>query len=300
MLFVCAISVVCLLSISKEKAKMSAAEEEHHSASSKRSAASYARPNIASLLPDYSNHQAEVIRSAFVSNSYRSIQSLGHTPGTDLAPFRAGQGGASTFSDFVYECSPFDLKEEQAVHERLSHEEKMRKIAGDQPFFAAYSTYKTKYEDYAFEFMSDPYDGYREHVRQMQFISESKCLSTPFVPPGTQKALERPTRVLFADVMSALAKSIASDWPEAQPTVLSSAEDLIIVYFSTERTKNMRAVATYMNNALRRNEVMLQYDLRKVPEGWDIPTEDAHRMFTLRPPWVRSRQFLPADFHKTS
>jgi hypothetical protein len=279
-----------------------APEDEHYSAGSKRSsgAASYARPNISSLLPDYSNHQAETIRSAFVSNSFRSIQSLGSTPGTDLAPFRAGQGGSSTFSDFVYECSPYDLKDEQAVHERFAHEEKVGAIAGDQRFFAGCNTFKTKFEDYAFEFMSDPYDGYREHVRQLKYISESKCLSTPFVPPGTQKALERPTRALFADVISILAKSIGSDWPEAQPTVLSSAEDLIIVYFSTERTKNMRAVATYMNNALRRNEVMLQYDLRKVPEGWDLPTDDQHYMFTLRPPWVRSRQFLPKDFKQNA
>jgi hypothetical protein len=231
-----------------------------------------------------------------VSNSYRSIQALGAGPGTDLAPFRAGHGGPSTFSDFVYECSPFDMADEQSVHDRFAHEEKVRAIAGDQPFVAGSNAFKGKFEDYAFAFMSDPYDGFREHVRQLKYTSESKCLSTPFVPPGTQKALDRPTRALFADVISVLARNIAGDWPDAQPTVLSSAEDLIIVYFNAERTKNMRAVATYMNNALRRNAVVLQYDLRKVPEGWDMSTEDNHQMFTLRPPWVRSRQFLPGDF----
>ena len=46
--------------------------------------------------------------------------------------------------------------------------------------------------------------------------------------------------------------------------------------------------------SLRRNPVVIQYDLRKVSEGWNVITDDSHLMYTLRPPWVRPQRFLPS------
>jgi hypothetical protein len=256
----------------------------------------YARPNISSRLPDYLNGPTEAIRAAFVPNSYRTIQGLSGQSITaangEVLPFRAGSGAVVSFSDFVYECSPYDLADEDRVKQRQEHEDKIQKIAGDQPFFGGYNTHKLKFEDYAFEYVSDPYDGTKEHERQQRFLEESKCLSRPFVPPGTEKALERPTRALLGDVLSTLYRTIAADWPEAQPAVLSTSEDLIVVYFLQEKVRNVHGVTTYMNNALRRNEAVQQYELAKVPDGWGIVTADKHLMFTLRPPWVRARAFL--------
>lgn len=261
---------------------------------------SYARPNITSRLPEYTNHAAEQIRAAFQSNSYKSLQGLGAGSNVDLAPFRAGTGSSNTFSDFVYECSPYDIVVEERAQEKQRHAERMQHIS-DTNFIPANPVVgKSKCDDYAFEYMSEPYDGKREFDRQQKFLQESKCLSKPFIPAGVEKPLERPTRILLGDIMATLYKHILSDWPEAQPTVLSTAEDLIVVYFKSDRVKSSKGVLTYMNNALRRNEAILQYDLRKVTEGWDILTEDFHLMYTLRPPWVRAQKFLPAENNKAS
>lgn len=269
------------------------ATDEGQTSKRKEKVPSYARPNVASMLPEYTNHTAESIRAAFVPNSFTSLASLRDGP-NDLAPFRVGATNA-TFGDFVYECSPYDLSDEDQAKQRRDHEAKIHAIAGPQPFFAGYSTWKAKFEEAVPEYLSEPYDGEREEARQRKFLDDAKHLSKPFVPPGVEKALQRPTRTLLGDAMTALYRIIAEDWPEAQPTILSTAEDLIVVYFLVERLKNTSGVLTYMNNALRRNEAVLQYDLRKVQEGWNVQTEDRHLMFTLRPPWVRARSFLPSE-----
>jgi hypothetical protein len=260
---------------------------------------SYARPNIASRLPDYTNQAAEIIRSAFMPNSYKSIQSLGsNQTAIDLAPFRAGTGSNTTFSEFVYECSPFDLAVEEQARKKQENLEKMRMISDVDFSPVSLTTGKDKFDDYAFEYMSEPYDGKREYDRQQRFLQDSKCLSKPFIPAGVEKSLSRPTRVLLGDIMGVLYRQVLADWPDAQPTVVATAEDLIVVYFKSDRVKSSKGVLTYMNNVLRRNETVIQYDLRKVNEGWDILTEDLHLMYTLRPPWVRSQRFLPAENNK--
>lgn len=253
----------------------------------------YAKPSVSSRLPEYTNRQAESIRAAFVPGSYTSISSIqgGTLPSGEPLAFRAGGAVGGTFSDFAYVCSPSDLAEEDKTRARRSHEEKIRLIA-NQPFFAGYSNATAKYEDSVYEYIPDPYDAKNEQDRQLKFLGESKALSKPFIPPGRDKALDKPTRVLLGDIMTALHNNLHCDWPDAEPTVLSTAEDLIVVYFSTERTRNAHGILTYMNNALRRNKTIQEFDLRKVPEGWDIITEDNHLMYTFRPPWVRVRDFL--------
>ena len=254
----------------------------------------YAQPSISARLPttatDY--EYSEAIKAAFVPNTFKTIKSLTGTNDEELAPFRAGTGANTTFSDFVYMCSPYDLTEDVKVTTRNDHERKMRAIGDGDPFLAGGSTQIQKFEGQP-DYQPDPYEGWREAQRDQRCEEESKSLSKPFVPPGVQKALQRPTRVMLGDAMTSLYRSISEDWPEAQPTILSTAEDLIVIYFLIERVRSAAGVLTYMNNALRRNEAVLEFDLRKVVDGWNIVTEDRHLMFTLRPPWVRPRNFLP-------
>ena len=263
----------------------------------------YARPNIASRLPNYANQSAESIHAAFVPGSFTSISRIPQgqvmMPNGDVvpaAPFRAGgAAGTGAFSEFNYVCSPLDLTAEDRVSTRKHHDEKIRTIGGEQPFFSGYSAAKSKYEDSVYEFTPDPYDAAREKESQIRFLNDSKALSKPFVPPGRERVLEKPTRVLLGDMMSSLYKVVLEDWPEAQPTVLSTAEDLIVVYFSTTSGGGVgggKGVLTYMNNALKRNTAIQQYNLNKVVEGWNVLTDDGHVMFTFRPPWVRPRNFL--------
>jgi len=250
-------------------------------------APSYARPNVASRLPDYSNQTHEAILAAFQPGNYRTIQSL-HQHDVDTGAFRTGKSGATTFSDFAYVSSPYDLGEEKKIRERLEHEERIRAVGGEQPFFAGYNCAKMRHEmDIGFEYMVDPYDEAEKARHEDRLDSESRRIARPFVPGGVQKALARPTRAMLGDVMTALYRTISEDWSEAPPTVLSTAEDLIVVYFSLEKVKNDVGVLTYMNNALRRNDAVVEFELRKVNGAWNRRTNDGHIMFTFRPPWVR-------------
>ncbi|RNF15604.1 uncharacterized protein Tco025E_05468 [Trypanosoma conorhini] len=144
----------------------------------------------------------------------------------------------------------------------------------------------------AYQPVSDPYDRHREIERQQRFINDSKQLGRPFIPSGG-RALDRPTRYMLGDCVAAIYRTVARDWPEAVPMVISTAEDLIVVYMKRERVHNARTLLRYMNNSLKRNEAVRTFDLRKVPEGWDVITDDGHLMYTFKPPWVRQRRFLP-------
>lgn len=254
----------------------------------------YLQPNVSSRLPEYTNSTAETIRAAFMPNSFITLQSLGRPVMADaeLTGFKTGHSSHTTFSDFAYECSPYDLDAEVRSRQRQEHNEKVEQIANDQPFFAGYNTFKAKFEAFGVEYISEPFDLAEQKAREARWTEELKNLDKPFLPPGVEKPLNRPTRAMLADVMTALFRTIAEDWPEAQPTILSTAEDLIVIYFLVERVKSADGVLTYMNNALRRNDAVIEFELRKVLEGWHIITEDKHLMYTLRPPWVRPRAFL--------
>lgn len=255
----------------------------------------YTQANIAARLPDYTNQHQENIRAAFQPNNFRTIQSLSNTHDVDNGPFRVGKTGATTFSDFAYVSSPYDLGDEAKIGERLDHEEKMRRIGGDQPFFAGYSAAAAGTGlDTDFEYMVDPYDEKDKAAHEERIRSESLRIARPFVPTGAQKALAKPTRAMLGDAMAAVYRTVAEDWSESPPTVLSTAEDLIVLYFSTEKIRSDAGVLVYMNNALRRNEAVLEFDLRKVPGAWGRRTVDGHLMFTFRPPWVRTPIAMPA------
>lgn len=141
---------------------------------------------------------------------------------------------------------------------------------------------------------SDLYDAAAELRRQEQFLSESRRLGKPFVPSGGS-GLDMPTRFMLGDCVKRLYRSIAPDWRAAAPMVVSTAEDLIAVYFSLEKLskKHVTALLEYMNASLKYNDAIREFHLTKVPEGWDVLTDDGYVLYTFRPPWVRKRAFLP-------
>ncbi|RNF04993.1 hypothetical protein TraAM80_04831 [Trypanosoma rangeli] len=144
----------------------------------------------------------------------------------------------------------------------------------------------------AYQPVSDPYDRHREMERQQRFMNDSKQLGRPFIPCGG-RALEKPTRYMLGDCVASIYRTVVRDWPETAPMVISTAEDLIVVYMKRDRVRNTHTLLRYMNDSLKRNEAVRMFDLRKVPEGWDVITDDGHMMYTFKPPWVRQRRFLP-------
>ncbi|KAK7198842.1 hypothetical protein NESM_000850200 [Novymonas esmeraldas] len=141
---------------------------------------------------------------------------------------------------------------------------------------------------------SDLYDAVAEARRQEQFLSESRRLGRPFVPSGSS-ALDVPTRFMLGDCVKMLYRTIAPHWRIATPMVVSTAEDLIAVYFSIERLAKdqVTALLHFMNSCLKYNDAVREFHLSKVAEGWDVLTNDGHILYTFRPPWVKKRAFLP-------
>lgn len=261
----------------------------------------YARPIIATRLPEYTNQFQENIRQAFLPNNFKTLSTLGSLQPDQqhVHPFKVGFAGKTTFSDFAYTCCPFDLSDEARLMERREHDAKVKLIGGDQPFFAGYNSFKLKHEvepldgdNDHLEYVAERYEDPVEERMRAKWLRDSQQNPKVFLPVGGEKALAKPTRAMLGDAMTALYRSIFADWPEVQPNVISTSEDLIIVYFMCERLKNESGVLTYMNNALRRDEAVIQYDLRKVPDAWNVRTDDGHLMFTFRPPWVRARNFV--------
>ncbi|CAG9580600.1 conserved hypothetical protein [Leishmania major strain Friedlin] len=141
---------------------------------------------------------------------------------------------------------------------------------------------------------SDPYEAAAEARRQERFLSESKRLGKPFVPSGSG-GLDVPTRFMLGDCVKMLYRSIAPNWWVAAPVVVSTAEDLIAVYFFLEKLsrKQVTELLQYMNACLKYNDAVREFSLSKVEEGWDVLTDDGHVLYTFRPPWVKKRVFLP-------
>lgn len=269
----------------------------------------YTRPIIANLLPEYTNAHAEAIRQAFQPTSFRSLSSLSAAAASDLASASSSSGGPdgkqpfrvakinTTFSDFEYNCSPFEAADELKAHQRKEGIAKMRKIAGDQEILAFRTAFPARNDKFDpiwdVPFLTEPYQSADDASMTRERLLKA-ATEKPFIPPGVQKSIGKPTRALLNDAMAHLFRCLAEDWPDAQPTVLTTAEDLIVIYFPLERIRNADGVTTYMSHALRRNEVIMEFDLRRVVEGWNVRTDDGFLLFTLRPPWVKARNFIKA------
>lgn len=157
------------------------------------------------------------------------------------------------------------------------------------------STYERHYRyanhTIAYKQTSDPYERAEELRRKEAFEQQKRIIGKPFDASG-KGDLSRPTRVLLGDCVRELFHTIAKDWVDADPVIITTAEDLIVVYFHLENPHHVDALRRYMNGCLLRNITCRQYDLRKVPEGWCRATDDDHIMFTLRPLWVPLRRFI--------
>lgn len=144
----------------------------------------------------------------------------------------------------------------------------------------------------AYRQSSDPYESAEEAERAAAFRSKQLMMGKPFEAAGRGNT-SRPTRVLLGDCVRELFQAISHDWVDANPVIITTAEDLIVIYFRVGKQHHRELLRRYMNGCLLRNMTCRQYDLRKVPEGWNRETEDGCIMFTARPLWVSPQRFLP-------
>eukprot|EP01063_Lacrimia_lanifica_P001417 TRINITY_DN10718_c0_g1_i1.p1 TRINITY_DN10718_c0_g1~~TRINITY_DN10718_c0_g1_i1.p1 ORF type:complete len:307 (+),score=121.67 TRINITY_DN10718_c0_g1_i1:58-921(+) len=262
----------------------------------------YAKPSIASRLPPNLGLEHEAIKNAFAPGSYTAISDLGKPPScfadegmsnisTESMAFRTGKGDGY-FTEFEYSMSPFDIAAEISSRERREHHTKMGDIGGGQSFVAPGECAPQKYEN-TYAYATDPYEMVKDEMLRAKWIEDRKVLAGPFIPGGREKPLATTSRAVLTDILALIYKTLCEDWSHLQPTVFTTAEDLIVIYFSlgTLSKQHQEGLYAYMNILATRGAIVQRYNLKKVNEGWKVTTEDGHIMFAFRPPWVKEKRF---------
>ena len=266
----------------------------------------YAKPIVSQKLAEYANEEQDRVKNAFNPANFVSIGSLPSYVNPAFASqhrismLEGGQGGSmkcgkapAFFMEYEYMSDPYGLADELKSQDQAEKEQIRQQISGDRPFVAPGSCFQAKHEGTA-PYVPEPYSTFQDEVLRQKWIHEKKVLPGPFLPVAGKGVLEKPTRAMLTDIMTHLYRILSEDWEDAQPTVFTTEEDLIVIYFSIKAIRNPDGIRSYMNVLTLRNESVCSYNLRKVSDGWGTETEDHHLMFALQPPWVRIRAFASA------
>eukprot|EP00906_Rhabdomonas_costata_P005536 RCo008272 len=270
--------------------------------------ARYLEGNLAQKFSTFNSEEQDRVRNAFRPTSFTSIQSLPQTYGgpgdypagrVSPAPFKAGRA-APLFTEFTYSAEPYSLVDELRAVERMDGQARQQAIAGDQPFRPVGQNFTAKHEG-VYPYVPEPFEAVKDEATRQRWLAEKKVLSgAPFLPAGGTKALEKPGRAMLTEILTSLYRLLCEDWEEAQPTVFTTEEDLIVIYFNLALMKSVAGIQAYMNVLEARNEVIRGYQLQKVTSGWGLQTEDNHMMFTFRPPWVRAAALTELSANSTT
>lgn len=278
----------------------------------------YALPNISFMLPEYTNHEQDIIRRAFANNNCDSSLSdlpaefytnevsrararlreevrerlaSAHEPGTKSLKKAVNSNGL--FQEFQYVEDPIELAEKQKTAERLANEAKRLSVHPEQKgeFVPPGNVYKLTYEDgfdanATYPYSVDPYEAFQDDALRNKWMEESKVLYGAFVPSGTDKPLkDRPTKAAAREVIDAVARVIAEDWGGSSFTITANEEEHWVIQFRVDAIDSEAGLLTYMNILLRCNDMVLKHGLRKVIDGWNVRVGE-YIQFTVSPPWA--------------
>lgn len=272
-------------------------------------------PNFTSILPTYTNVEQDDIRSAFTVGNHVSLRELPNKirynsiinskidkSKVNIRSGIPGGGGRKItknglFEQFEYIPSRYSLADEILMKERLEDEAVTLGVGG-KPFVPGSNKLKLKFENAfedkdgnigAFKYMSDPYEAAQNQNLRAKWIEDSKILHGPFIPSGTKKALEAPSRSLLPDICKAIHQVIARDWGDLEFSVQATEDDDVVVRFSLMAVESELGVESYMNCLLKKNDTINDYMLRKVVEDWCTKPGDGYLSFIFRPPWIHTR-----------
>lgn len=122
----------------------------------------------------------------------------------------------------------------------------IKEIGKGKPF-APYVKDVAYIEPERFKHIPDPFDALKNDMIRAKCINEAKILAGPFLPSGKRKIENKPTRAMLNEILTDLFKEINEDWPDATPTVMSTHEDLIVIYFNISDESILTALIPYMN-----------------------------------------------------
>lgn len=158
------------------------------------------------------------------------------------------------FSEFEYIPTEYALADEIQKQKHLRDMEKMKEIGNGKVF----NPYNKNCVDVSksYEYIPSPFDALKNDTLREKCIHQSKILAGPFIPTGREKIEDKPTRALFGDIMTKVYKEVQNDWPECSPTVLSTEEDFIVIYFDISSDPELQhALVPYMNVFINSNRM---------------------------------------------
>eukprot|EP00455_Lapot_gusevi_P032137 TRINITY_DN3502_c0_g1_i2.p1 TRINITY_DN3502_c0_g1~~TRINITY_DN3502_c0_g1_i2.p1 ORF type:complete len:456 (-),score=53.94 TRINITY_DN3502_c0_g1_i2:410-1777(-) len=223
----------------------------------------YALPNIAAVLPDYTNSEADMIRQAFQTGNFRHLNTIP----TEIKPnnilearvemmqsnrnfslsgqYKKALNKNGLFHEFEYVESPIDRTSQIKNAERKAHKERILDIS-KKDFVCSSTPARLKYEsafDFdverkhqpSFTYSIDPYESAEDEALRSKWMEKSKILHGPFIPTGSQKILGNHHHSSLPDIVSTLSRILSQDWPELNPRVYSDPNDLLICEFLDTR-----------------------------------------------------------------
>mmetsp|Transcript_24206 Transcript_24206/g.52899 ORF Transcript_24206/g.52899 Transcript_24206/m.52899 type:complete len:391 (+) Transcript_24206:390-1562(+) len=276
----------------------------------------YAMPNIASMLPTYSNAEAEFIHRTFHTGNYDMLKNLPDSLKEQqvtaarnarmeaarrfLSPVLGAPKLQSNppnqqglFQTFEYIPSRYSLADELASKERVESEAKRMAIGGKEFTPTSGNTNPPKHKDLTdgklFPYLGGAYEGTDDALLAQTWTERAAAiLPKPFVHAGADKLGEKPTRLHAWDMMNNVRKWIVKDWEGAAVEIFENEEDCWVVRVALSSIDSEAGLMAYMNVFIRCNELINKYQLTKVVEFWGTTPDDGFVYFVMRPPWVRA------------
>jgi len=281
----------------------------------------YALPNFSVVLPTYSNHEPDVVASAFRVGNYVSLQDLPNRvkPGqvsrgrfqkildnrqpSEFADQPAGrfQSKPKYFSEFEYMPSPYSIVELIHKQEREEDATALEKAGHKKAFVFADTAVRMKYEDAfhggfkAYRDVPEPYECADDQALRHKWLQEAQILAGPWRTAGRVKgptgeaATERPGRASMPEIVELIRTAIEEDWGDYSFIVCATDDEHVVVRFELSTLDSEPGLVAYMNIFARSNATVSKYILKKVVEDWNVTPNDGHLYFTFRPPWITSR-----------
>lgn len=296
-------------------------DEDFLESSGSNKAPHYALPNVAQVLPQYANEEADMIRQAFQPGNFRSITKLPNdlrfnsinemknnaidnnlASSTANAPYGSYKtvGRTTYFSAFEYQGSDYGLLEELRKETRGGTSELKE---GQQDFLPSSAAppelqnqatfLHTRTEEDIKTLLAkggeDSLDQHEDILLRMKWLEESKILHGPFRPGGVTKSSSTVHKGNIPDIIQSIAKELASDWSDCDFDIYSDTEDLIVVEFALNTLENPKGLLAYMNMMSKNNPAISSHGLTKVVELWNHEPGDGNCYYSFKPPWVRRR-----------
>mmetsp|Transcript_42962 Transcript_42962/g.71635 ORF Transcript_42962/g.71635 Transcript_42962/m.71635 type:complete len:353 (-) Transcript_42962:185-1243(-) len=274
----------------------------------------YQMPNISSILPAYSNSEADYVKGAFAASDYTSLHSV-----TDNIKYQAvnqaraeimeavrkpmtGPQASSTphninglFQEFEYLPSRFNLEDEYNEKARLDGHRQRREIS-EQEWVPTKIHDKGKHEDgfvdgEFYPCPSDPYEAAQDMILRHNWMEDQKVLHGNWTPSsgGGKPIAEPPGPAMSREIIKTLHKMIVEDWEDVKLNVYENQDSHWVFRFHLDSVDSEKGLIAYMNVFLRCNEQVRTYQMTRVTEQWNVKPGDGSIYFTLRPAWVTKR-----------